>query len=82
MCNKLVGVFRSGGMQTIPLLSERVQNAMSELTVGWLLLQAAVIANEKIKTVSETHPDRAFYLGKIYAARLRAHVRGDNSLRR
>ena len=39
---------------------------MSELAVGWLLLEQAAIALEKIPEASAT--DKAFYEGKRYAA--------------
>ena len=60
--------FQGGQMQNIPLSSERFLDIMSELAVGWLLLEQAALAIEKTKDLSETHPDRAFYAGKKYAA--------------
>ncbi|NOY90041.1 MAG: acyl-CoA dehydrogenase [Deltaproteobacteria bacterium] len=66
---QFLGWFQSGQMQHIPLCSERFLSMMSELAVGWLLLEQAVIAREKLKDVSETHPDVHFYNGKISAAR-------------
>jgi hypothetical protein len=41
---------------------------MAEVAVGTLLLEGAVIAHEKLGAIGETHPDRAFYLGKCHAA--------------
>ncbi|MBW1907551.1 MAG: acyl-CoA dehydrogenase C-terminal domain-containing protein, partial [Deltaproteobacteria bacterium] len=41
---------------------------MSELAVGWLLLDQATIALKKLPETSETHPDHAFYTGKRFAA--------------
>ena len=41
---------------------------MSEATIGWLLLEAAVIAEKAAAEVPDGHPDRAFYSGKRYAA--------------
>jgi hypothetical protein len=42
---------------------------MSELTVAWLLLEGALVADEKKKkSVAADHPDAAFYDGKIHAA--------------
>lgn len=44
------------------------QELMSELSVGWVLLDAAVIAHAKLDGVEAGHPDREFYQGKLYAA--------------
>ena len=41
---------------------------MSQLAVGWLLLDQAVIALEKLSGLGESDADRAFYEGKRYAA--------------
>ena len=41
---------------------------MSELSVAWLLLEAAVIADEKLKGTAAEHPDHAFYTGKLSSA--------------
>jgi len=66
---QFLGWFQGGQMQHIPLASERFLSMMSELAVGWLLLEQAVIARDALKHVSDTHPDRHFYQGKISAAR-------------
>ncbi len=60
--------FQSGNMSLVPLFANRFLEMMSEAAVGWMLLQGAAIAQEKLKTVSEGHPDQAFYKGKIAAA--------------
>ena len=36
--------------------------------MAWLLLEGAVIADEKAKSVAAGHPDAAFYAGKVAAA--------------
>ena len=36
--------------------------------VAWLMLDGAVIADEKLKAVDKAHPDAAFYGGKVQAA--------------
>jgi hypothetical protein len=41
---------------------------MSELAVGWLLLDAAAIALEAQKNIAKSHPDWAFYEGKKFSA--------------
>ena len=65
---KFLGWFKGGQMERVPLASEDFLNMMSELAMGWLLLDGAVVALKKLPEVSETHPDRAFYLGKKYSA--------------
>jgi len=60
--------FQGGEMERVPLAANRFLTMMSELTVGWLLLDAAVIAHEKQAALSEGEPDRAFYEGKKQAA--------------
>ncbi len=59
---------QEGKMPQIPLVANRFLEMMSELTVGWLLLDAATIAEEAAKNVGESHPDRKFYEGKKWAA--------------
>jgi hypothetical protein len=41
---------------------------MSEVAVGWLLLDAAIIAEKASASLSAGHPDKAFYEGKKYSA--------------
>ena len=53
----------------MPLAANRFLEMMSEVAVGWLLLDAARIAEERLPSVADDHPDKAFYLGKRYAAR-------------
>jgi hypothetical protein len=42
---------------------------MSETTLGWLLLEQAVLAEQALAKTSADHPDHAFYTGKLYAAK-------------
>ncbi len=65
---RLLGWFQSGQMGLVPLYANRFLEMMSETAVAWLLLEGAVIAHEKAKTVAAGHPDEAFYAGKIAAA--------------
>ncbi len=65
---KLLSWFQSGGMAMVPLYATRFLEMMSEVCVAWLMLDGAVIAEEKLKTVAKAHPDAAFYAGKIQAA--------------
>jgi alkylation response protein AidB-like acyl-CoA dehydrogenase len=66
---KLLMWFQSGQLDMVPLVANRFLEMMSELAVSWLLLDGAVIAHEKAKTVAAGHPDAAFYAGKIAAAK-------------
>lgn len=65
---QLLGWFQSGEVERVPLVANRFLTMMSELTVGWLLLDAAVVALENQKQLSESDPDFAFYEGKRHAA--------------
>ena len=53
-------------MTLIPLSANRFLNMMSELAVGWLLLDAAIIA-ERVGEKA-TGDDKAFYEGKKWSA--------------
>ncbi|MBW1758316.1 MAG: acyl-CoA dehydrogenase, partial [Deltaproteobacteria bacterium] len=65
---QFIGWFKGGKLEHIPLAAEEFLNIMSELAVGWLLLDQATIALKKLPETSETHPDHAFYTGKRFAA--------------
>jgi hypothetical protein len=60
--------FGGGKIEMVPTVSNRFLEMMSETVVGWLLLDAAVIAEAAVAAVPADHPDRAFYAGKRYAA--------------
>jgi alkylation response protein AidB-like acyl-CoA dehydrogenase len=64
----ILGWSQSDQMALIPLNANRFLKMMSQLAVGWLLLEQGVLAQGKIDSLSATHPDRAFYEGKIHAA--------------
>ena len=66
---KLMEWGKAGNVDLPPLAANRVLEMMAEVAVGTLLLEGAVIADAKLAETGETHPDRAFYLGKIAAAR-------------
>jgi hypothetical protein len=65
---QFLGMLQGGQVSRVPLASERFLEMMSELAVGWLLLEQASIACERLKEVSGEHPDKFFYEGKKYAA--------------
>jgi alkylation response protein AidB-like acyl-CoA dehydrogenase len=60
-----------GKAEHVPLAANRFLTMMSETTLGWLLLEQAIIALEKLPTASNA--DKAFYEGKRYAAQYFAH---------
>ena len=56
----------------MPLAANRYLEMMSETAIGWLLLDAAVIAIAAGDKLAADHPDRVFYEGKRYAAQFYA----------
>jgi hypothetical protein len=60
--------FQSGQLALVPLSANRFCEMMSELTVAWLLLEGAVVAEAAKPKVAAGHPDAAFYAGKTAAA--------------
>jgi len=70
---RFLGWFNGGKMELVPLSANRFLEMMAETTIGWLLLDAAVIAEKAASELPEGHPDRAFYTGKLHAARYFAH---------
>ncbi len=65
---RLLMWFQSGQLALVPLSANRFCEMMSELTVGWMLLEGAVVADAAKSKVAEGHPDLAFYAGKVQAA--------------
>lgn len=65
---RLLMWFQSGQLALVPLSANRFCDMMSELTVGWQLLEGAVVAEKAKAGVAEGHPDAAFYAGKTAAA--------------
>ncbi|MHB8874151.1 MAG: acyl-CoA dehydrogenase [Myxococcaceae bacterium] len=64
----LLGWSQSENVHLVPLAANRMLTMMSQVAVGWLLLDAAVKAEGAMEKLSQTHPDRAFYDGKRYSA--------------
>src|SRR5215831_6273344 len=52
----------------IPLNANNFLNMMSQLAIGWLLLDAAILGEAAKKKLAATDPDQAFYEGKKSAA--------------
>ena len=65
---RFLGWFGGGKMEMVPLAANRFLEMMSETAIGWLLLEAAVIADNAAAALPADHADRAFYTGKRYAA--------------
>jgi alkylation response protein AidB-like acyl-CoA dehydrogenase len=64
----LVSWSQSDKLHLIPLNANRFLTLMSQLAIGWLLLDAAMIAEQKLAKLPESHRDRPFYEGKRYSA--------------
>ena len=60
--------FQAGEIALPALMANRFLEMMSEVAVGWLLLEGAVIGHRKGQDLSPDHPDAAFYAGKVHAA--------------
>jgi alkylation response protein AidB-like acyl-CoA dehydrogenase len=58
----------SNKLELTSLAANRILEAIAELSVGWLLLEGAVIASARLRDVAEGVPDHSFYTGKVYAA--------------
>jgi alkylation response protein AidB-like acyl-CoA dehydrogenase len=59
---------QSGKLNHLGLQANRFLEMMGATTVAWLLLDAALIAEQALPNVEEGHPDRNFYEGKIQTA--------------
>ncbi|HEX3477648.1 MAG TPA: acyl-CoA dehydrogenase [Kofleriaceae bacterium] len=70
---KFMQWFGGGRMEMVPAVANRFLEMMAETTVGWLLLDAAVIAEAAAAGLPADHPDRVFYDGKKFAALYFAH---------
>jgi hypothetical protein len=66
---KFMQWFGGGKMEMVPAVANRFLEMMSETTLGWLLLEQAVIADQALAKTAADHPDHAFYTGKVYAAK-------------
>ena len=68
LLGKLMEWGKAGNVQLTALTANRVLEAFAELTVGWLLLEGAVIACSKLEGLAPDKHDFAFYTGKVHAA--------------
>ncbi len=65
---KFMQWFGGGKVEMVPTVANRFLEMMSETTVGWLLLEQAVVAQAALDKLPAEHPDRAFYTGKVFGA--------------
>jgi alkylation response protein AidB-like acyl-CoA dehydrogenase len=65
---KLMEWGQAGDMALPQLAANRILEMMAEITVAWLLLEGAAIAHDKLLNIAQSHPDHAFYTGKIHSA--------------
>jgi len=69
---KILGLLMTWGgaakLELTALSANRVLEALAELSVAFLLLEGAVIAEARLKDIPEGKPDHAFYTGKLHAA--------------
>jgi alkylation response protein AidB-like acyl-CoA dehydrogenase len=70
---KFMQWFGGGRMEMVPAVANRFLEMMAETTVGWLLLEGAVVAEAALAKLPAGHPDRGFYDGKRFAAQYFAH---------
>jgi alkylation response protein AidB-like acyl-CoA dehydrogenase len=63
-----MGWSQSGQVTLVPLSANRFLEMMAKTTVGFLLLDAGVKAEEALGKLGASHSDRAFYEGKRYSA--------------
>ena len=66
----LMSWFFSGQLEMVPLFSTRFLEMLAETTIGWLLLEQAILGEQKRAELPEGHTDHAFYLGKHFIATL------------
>jgi alkylation response protein AidB-like acyl-CoA dehydrogenase len=66
---KFMQWFGGGKVEMVPSVANRFLEMMSETTVGWLLLEQAVIADAALGKLAPDHPDHAFYTGKVFGAK-------------
>ncbi|MEO7092415.1 MAG: acyl-CoA dehydrogenase [Polyangiales bacterium] len=68
---KMLGWFQSGNLVKVPLAANRFLEMMSEVAVGWMLLEGARLAHDaqaKLPAGDAGERDRNFYEGKKQAA--------------
>ena len=64
---KFMQWFGGGKMEMVPSVANRFLEMMAETVLGWLLLEAGVIAH-RAGAQATTDADKAFYTGKVFGA--------------
>lgn len=64
----LLGWSQSGGLGLIGLSANRFLTMMSQVAVGWMLLDAAAVAQKALGAGSLSEQEKAFYAGKVQSA--------------
>jgi alkylation response protein AidB-like acyl-CoA dehydrogenase len=64
----LLGWSQNGGLGLIGLTANRFLTMMSQVAVGWVLLDAAALAQKKLAAGGLSETDKAFYTGKVQSA--------------
>jgi len=64
----LLGWSQNSGLGLIGLSANRFLTMMSQEAVGWLLLEAAAIAEKKLAAGGLSEGEKAFYTGKVQSA--------------
>jgi hypothetical protein len=65
---QIVSWGKAGEVRRVAANATVFQEMMSEICVGWMLLDAAVLADQKMRDLADDETDRSFLLGKVYAA--------------
>lgn len=60
---------RTGKIELVFVYAARFLGMMVEVTLSWLLLEAALIAAQKLTAIGDADPDVPFYNGKIASTR-------------
>ena len=71
---RLLGWSQAGKMELIGLYANRFLEMLARTTVSQILLEGAAVADRATRDLPESHPDRAFYLGKFHAAMHYSHL--------
>jgi 3-(methylthio)propanoyl-CoA dehydrogenase len=64
----LLGWSQAGGLGLIGLNANRFLTMMSQVAVGWLLLEGAALAQKALSVPSLPEGEKAFYAGKVQGA--------------
>jgi alkylation response protein AidB-like acyl-CoA dehydrogenase len=65
---RFLGWFQGGKAHLVPLSANIFLKMMSTTAISWLLLEQAVIAEAKLKELSDDDVSRKFYEGKLHSA--------------